>query len=1076
MSGKAPPASWQKWVTFSKMDSLADEVLNRLLLHNSSFILHPSSFLPVPTFIETQFPIARLSAESYKERKATNSQTLTGLGRWWGRKPLILVRASILGMLMPASGSAKRDREIFLKILTMDDTGALARWRAEKRFSVSELGVLATRTEKAEWNELDGDWEAAREEVKRLRLASKTVAKGDREAKERARAAIDAAVGEADRCGQDLQAFVGELQVRCFHRLTYTERITRCDRPENIEGPTPKAWADINAHLGTFATSLPELVEQLGRRAFGHTPRVGDAFCGGGSIPFEAARIGCEAFGSDLNPVAGLLTWASLNLVGGGASLQEEVMRVQAEALAEADRQVTDWGIEHNERGERAEAFLYCVEVKPEGCEHFIPLAPSWLVGESLRSAIQWERVLGSEQLSPTFISVSNEELAEWKGDSKRNITPKNATVVDSRVIDPFNRDRSWSVESLRGPDGLRRWTSDDIVPRVGDVFQERLYCIRWVKTIIDPDGTVREIRRYAAPDEADLRRDARVLALIRERFADWQRLGFIPSKPIISGYNTEQPIRERGWTHWHHLFTPRQLLVNGLLSSCAHRRAEDRSVSGAVLLGVGRLANWNSRLCRWHVRGIAIDKGEDVFSNQALNTLFNFSCRPLNALADTWALFSKLKNIRIPQPNLVESRDARDVRETCDFWITDPPYADAVNYHELGDFFLAWYDKQLVRAFPEWTPDARAELAVRGDGEDFRRSMVEIYKNLARHMPDNGLQMVQFTHQDPGVWADLGMILWAAGLKATAAWTISTETEAVGIKKGNYVTGTVCLVLRKRVSPDPGFLDEVYPLVEDEVRRQIASMQALDEDGEPNFNDADYQLAAYAAALKVLTQYATLDGKDVEHEVFAVRDRNAKSDFQIVIERAITIACDILIPRGLDASWRELSLVERYYLRALDIESRGERRKGMYEELARGFGVTDIRPLLKSDQANGTRMHTPSGFAATGLTQVSEATTETLPARRGRAATGATHPFAPSALRHLLFAIRETTAADNSPEPGRQYLRDTFGQGYWSLRERFVGLLEWLAALGNAEGMNEWIADSEAARILAGRLRNDHA
>ena len=128
---------------------------------------------------------------------------------------------------------------------------------------------------------------------------------------------------------------------------------------------------------------------------------------------------------------------------------------------------------------------------------------------------------------------------------------------------------------------------------------------------------------------------------------------------------------------------------------------------------------------------------------------------------------------------------DARDIHETCDVWITDPPYADAVNYHELGDFFLAWYDKQLVKAFPEWIADARAELAVRGDGEDFRRSMVEIYRNLAHHMPDNGLQMVMFTHQDPAVWADLGMILWAAGLKATAAWTISTETEAAGIKEG---------------------------------------------------------------------------------------------------------------------------------------------------------------------------------------------------------------------------------------------------------------------------------------------------
>jgi putative DNA methylase len=94
-----------------------------------------------------------------------------------------------------------------------------------------------------------------------------------------------------------------------------------------------EAWAEINVHLGTRATSLAELVEQLGQRTFGHTPRVGDSFCGGGSIPFEAARIGCEAFGSDLNPVAGLLTWASLNLLGGGRQVQEEVMRVQEEAL-----------------------------------------------------------------------------------------------------------------------------------------------------------------------------------------------------------------------------------------------------------------------------------------------------------------------------------------------------------------------------------------------------------------------------------------------------------------------------------------------------------------------------------------------------------------------------------------------------------------------------------------------------------------------------------------------------------------------------------------------------------------------
>lgn len=1021
----------------------------------------------MPAFIETQFPIARLSAESYKERKANNGQTLTRLGKWWGRKPLILVRASILGMLMPASADPKKDREIFLKILTMDDDGAFQRWKRAERFSTVELGILATRSERERWNELDGELERLKDEVKQLRLASSATARGDAAAKTAARKAISEGVEAVNTQAVALAEYIEVLQTRAFYRSTYAERIGRCDRPENISGPTEAAWAQINAHLGTSATSIQELVKQLGQLTFGHTPRVGDSFCGGGSIPFEAARIGCEAFGSDLNPVACLLTWASIHLLGGGEAVQRDVTRVQAEALAAANRQVTEWGIEHNESGERADAYLYCVEVKPEGCDYFIPLAPCWLIGERSKVVAKWHRVSGCDQLQPEIANVSTAEVAEYKAG-------KNATVKSSRVVDPFNANRSWSIEALRGAEGLRRWSNQDVVPSPGDVFQERLYCIRWVKTVHLPDGGTEDIRRYAAPEAADLARESKVLELLLERFAEWQREGFIPSKNIVAGYNTDQPIRERGWTHWHHLYTPRQLLTHGLLAEISGQFAQSLESKAGTLLGLGKLANMDSKLCVWHVSP-ANENGEQTFLNQALNTLANYSNRPTIMWPKAWTAPSYAE-VAHGIKSLVVSSDARDLDETCDIWLTDPPYADAVNYHELADFFLAWYDKQLAKAFPEWTPDSRAELAVRGDGEDFRRSMVEVYRNLARHMPDNGLQMVMFTHQNPAVWADLGMILWAAGLTATAAWTISTETEAVGIKKGNYVQGTVCLVLRKRAANEPGFLDEVYPLVEDEVKRQIESMQALDEDGEPNFNDADYQLAAYAAALKVLTQYGNLDGRDVEHEVFAVRAKNQKSDFEAVIERALGIACDFLVPRGLDGSWRDLSLVERYYLRALDIESRGERRKGMYEELARGFGVTDISPLLKSDKANGARMLTPSGFSASGLAPLSGGSTEALPARRGRVGAGAPHPFAASPLRHLLFAIRETTAADNSPEPGRQYLRDTFGQGYWGQREGFIGLLEWLAALGNAQGMAEWVADSEAARILAGRLRNDHA
>ena len=70
------------------------------------------------SFIEVQFPISKLSKESYKERKANYSQTLTGPREVVGRKPLVLVRATILGLLMPATDDPAKDREVFLKILT----------------------------------------------------------------------------------------------------------------------------------------------------------------------------------------------------------------------------------------------------------------------------------------------------------------------------------------------------------------------------------------------------------------------------------------------------------------------------------------------------------------------------------------------------------------------------------------------------------------------------------------------------------------------------------------------------------------------------------------------------------------------------------------------------------------------------------------------------------------------------------------------------------------------------------------------------------------------------------------------
>ena len=299
------------------------------------------------SFIETQFPVSKLSKESYKERKAGAGQTLTGLGKWWGRKPLILVRAAILGCFFPASDDPQRDRDIFLKLLTMDDEGL---WRRKsKAIPVKDIYTRLTLEERERW------FEQASETAKPT--YRKEVSRQERDA----------------------------LQRTVFKRLSYDEKLVYCDRPEQIDGPSEAAWAEINAHLGTEAQNLPDLVRQLGERQFGHVPRVGDAFCGGGSVPFEAARLGCEAYGSDLNPVAALLTWAALHIVGGGPDVADQVRRAQQEVYEAVDQQITAWGIEHNELGWRADAYLYCNEVTCPECGWRVPLAPSWVIGEKTR-------------------------------------------------------------------------------------------------------------------------------------------------------------------------------------------------------------------------------------------------------------------------------------------------------------------------------------------------------------------------------------------------------------------------------------------------------------------------------------------------------------------------------------------------------------------------------------------------------------------------------------------------------------------------------------------------------------------
>lgn len=214
-----------------------------------------------------------------------------------------------------------------------------------------------------------------------------------------------------------------------------------------------------------------------------------------------------------------------------------------------------------------------------------------------------------------------------------------------------------------------------------------------------------------------------------------------------------------------------------------ACRLIEDSRIAAAMMCILANSLDKASRLSRWRVghagrEGVAPagDYPEQVFYNQALNVFYNYAARSWHALAPI--LGAACKNAPVAGKGEVFTRPASECDWQADVFVTDPPYADAVSYAEITEYFIAWLRKNPPGPFLNWVWDSRRDLAIKGAGEDFRREMVKAYTALATHMPDNGMQIVMFTHQDAKVWGDMAGIFWAAGLRVTAAWYIATRTS----------------------------------------------------------------------------------------------------------------------------------------------------------------------------------------------------------------------------------------------------------------------------------------------------------
>ena len=944
----------------------------------------PFSLRDAPSLIEKAWPVAKISAETQKERKAGSGQTLTGLGSYWkGRKPLILTRACILAILMPATNHPEQDVRIFERLMGMADESFGRRFtdsatifarifpgQPQKVASVVNFKwkekMWARQTVSAQ-NLFEEDQKDIPDDVWHdlKDLANSKKVKGNPEEFVKAfpdewKTFIDARW----RTDMSRKKFEGRI-AHILANLSYTERLKHVKRPEEIPESTLLAgiWNEVNDHLGTSAKSINELVEQLGIMRFGQRPKFADPFCGSGSIPYEAARMGCEAHASDLNPVACMLTWGAFNIVGASSDEHEQMQVRQALMMKKINTEITELKVEHDTSGNRAKVFLYCLETKCPRTEWMVPLAPSWVISKPRRIIAQL--IPDQENKRYDFRIVEN------ASDQDMNDADQ-GTVRNGRMYHPILQDSlGISIKEIRGDykddksnnrNALRLWEKHDFMPRPNDIWQERLYAIQWLDGEDIKERKANPRTWFAVPTQDDLDREEQVRDIVAENLSDWQEQGLVPDMEIQPGNKTTELIRTRGWTHWHHLFNPRHLLLNAITAEYAKEHPE-------TCLGLACLADRNARTSHWNP---GRETGEKTFANQALNTMLNY---PVRGFSYTESLLkTQPEGGKVEHAN-IRSISASDCKFGSDILITDPPYADAVQYDEITEFFIAWLRKNPPAPFNQWQWDSRRNIAIKGKGQSFKEGMIEAFKAIAGQVPDNGIQIVQFTHQDTETWSDMAQIFWGAGLRVMQDWYVSTETTSE-LKKGGYVQGTHMIVLKKCQVGHSGYENEIAVEIRNEVERQIAEMAGLNEKmnanyGERIFGEADLQMAGYAAALRVLTAYTKIEGRDMTREALHQRKKGEKNLITDLTGFAVKTANEFLVPQGLKQDvWFGLNKAERFYLKMMDIESGEFAKLEQFQNFAKAFEVTDYDVMMASRLPNDARLKTAIEFRGTAMNE----------------------------------------------------------------------------------------------------------
>jgi len=391
------------------------------------------------------------------------------------------------------------------------------------------------------------------------------------------------------------------------------------------------------------------------------------------------------------------------------------------------------------------------------------------------------------------------------------------------------------------------------------------------------------------------------------------------PTQKVPVGEKTKSDLLGHHYFYWFQMFNPRQLLCLATLLKCIDEE-KDQTLKELLLTAFFQVLRNQNMFCFYNPgrhemeplfsrHDFAPSKSPiennvwgNVYGRGTFTSVINKVVRGKSFALKPYDMGQK-ENVHSEYRDPIKSRPILFAQSSktiplldnsVDFVITDPPYADNVNYSELADFFYVWLRLILSKTYPHYAPDYTPKIEeiienpTRGKTvEDFEKGLFDVFFESSRILKPDGLLAFTFHHVEGDAWEAVLSAICKAGMEIDSIYPIHSDAIKGGGMGAMIISYDLIHVCKKRVKVSgdkvswAGIKQEIRRKAREEVRAIEAGRYG---GGALNPEDVNIVLVG-----KCLEMYSRNFGNIVDHENNEFPLGKALAEIRMVVDQLVT-------------------------------------------------------------------------------------------------------------------------------------------------------------------------------------------